>query len=273
MKSVLGQGQVQPAGSNMLGNALGALANTWGESYRLASKEQSQMRLADYKHQLGLERDANRNITNTVATMAQEGIAHHFKTIQQENDKKNKIEVAKNQESQKRRTKSHGAKVDLRTMKDMTKGLHIAAGLEYPEGAISPMVRKAGEYQGQLQALAGHPLLGANPATTPRADKSAGGKKAKTTANPTPAATNNPVPPNLANPFQTSPNTFPTPKQVARKRKLDAGDQTLVQEGGNVRKKRVGEMAPATPPAGAAANKTTSKKPRTKKPTTGTASL
>lgn len=233
MKSVLGQGQVQAsnnlaANGGILGAAVGIYARKKANEVDYAHKTS----LMEFDDQLKQRRQLNATVHGIVADQARQATSHHYKTIQQENEGKNKLAQIKEGGRQKRLTTTHGQKRGLKTMKDMTAGLETSAGLEL-SGGISPMVAGPGQFQGQIQAFKGaggtyhpHMGMGTNPASTagqapaattpdtsnpvtPAAAKGGRGKKVKPFADPSVEKNIKPVPSELATPF-SAPNTRAT---------------------------------------------------------------
>jgi hypothetical protein len=144
MKSVLGQGAVQPGGSNLLGSALKGLTSTWGETKGL----QSRVALEQLKHNLSMERQTHATATRMTADAVLEGQKNENKTNFENLQSANKIKEASKAEAAKRKTTAHAAKTSITALQAHTKGLYLNAGIEPVEGAISPMVAESGKTQG-----------------------------------------------------------------------------------------------------------------------------
>lgn len=222
MKNTLNNGSAVQASNSLGANGgiLGAAVAQWQKVQDIKITKG----LIDYKHNLNLDRDTHRTAMGIAADQARLSTAHNFNMVRDAAASKNKLDVAKEGGRQKRLTTTHTNKSGLKTMKDMTAGLETAAGLPL-SGGISALVAAPGQFQGQLQALKGHPHLGIKPGagnansgtgngnastadtSAPKANTRA--KKAKKTgpmfapaASADPSKQNNlPVPTRVANPF------------------------------------------------------------------------
>jgi hypothetical protein len=164
MNSILQQGSSVKA-SNRLGKNGGILGAVVGAVVGAAQTEQKiaiEKHLMDYQHGLGMERDQARTINNMTADIASQGLAHHYKTVQEAASAKNKIDLVKEEGSQKRQNTEHELNLGHEIMKKHTAALETAAGLPL-SGGISALIAGPNLAQGQLQALKGHPHLGINP--------------------------------------------------------------------------------------------------------------
>ena len=200
------------------GGILGAVVGSIMKSKDLEQEVALKKHLMDYQHGLYQDRENTRNLNAIVADQARQSTAYHFKNLTDTAAAKNKMDQIKEGGKQKRLSKSHENKSNLRTMEKMTAGLEKTAGLPL-SGGISPLVAKAGEYQGQLQALKGHPHLGVNPeaatAVKPNRQKTGSqgaGRKRRTAPKPgahpakqtfadVSVSNVKPVPSNISNPF------------------------------------------------------------------------
>lgn len=217
MKSVLGQGQVQ-ASNNLASNGgvLGAMVGVYAKKKDYETRFAYQTSLMEFDDKLKERRQLTATVHNIVADQARQATSHHYKTAQETARSENKLKEIKEGGRQKRLTTTHGQKRGVKTMKEMTAGLETAAGLDL-SGGISPLVAGPNQFQGQLQALKGHPHLGVNPAqtaaqapaantpdtsnpATPAASKG-GRKRTKPFADPSVAKNVKPVPASVASPF------------------------------------------------------------------------
>ena len=213
MKSILGQGQVQ-ASNNLAANGgvLGAMVGIYAKKKDYETRYDYQTSLMEFDDKLKERRQLTSTVHNIVADQARQATSHHYKTAQEAARSENKVKEIKEGGRQKRLTTTHGQKRGLKTMKDMTAGLETSAGLDL-SGGISPLVAGPNQFQGQLQALKGHPHLGINPAqnateapaapepaTAPAAAKG-GRKRTKPFADPSVAKNVKPVPSEVASPF------------------------------------------------------------------------
>jgi hypothetical protein len=216
MKSVLGQGQVQ-ASNNLAANGgvLGAMVGIYAKKKDYETRYDYQTSLMEFDDKLKERRQLTSTVHNIVADQARQATAHTYKTAQEAARSENKVKEIKEGGRQKRLTTTHTNKSGVKTMKEMTAGLETSAGLDLSNG-ISPLVAGPGQFQGQLQALKGHPHLGINPAQAateaPAAPESAaapaaakgGRKRTKPFADPSVAKNVKPVPSEVASPFSAT---------------------------------------------------------------------
>jgi hypothetical protein len=217
MKSILGQGQVQ-ASNNLAANGgvLGAMVGMYARKKDYETRYDYQTSLLEFDDKLRERRQLTGTVHGIVADQARQATAHTYKTAQEAAAAKNKLDQIKAGGKEKRRTIGYTNKNSVKTMKDMTAGLETSAGLDL-SGGISPLVAGPGQFQGQLQALKGHPHLGINPAQNaaqapaapaapapaapaPAAAKG-GRKRTKPFADPSVEKNVKPVPSEVASPF------------------------------------------------------------------------
>jgi hypothetical protein len=156
MKSVLGQGAVQPGGSNLLGSALKGLTSTWASTKKL----QTNLAYDQVKNQLLMDRKTHENLTRAAADYALE-----------EQKQKNKMDLhsAKSEaelrriekESEEERT-THKSNLDTEEqhLKNLSKGIYAGAGVEAPEGSIIGGLTTASKIKntpGFASLIPGHP--------------------------------------------------------------------------------------------------------------------
>lgn len=232
MKSIMGQGQVQ-ASNNLFANggAVGAMVNIYGKKKELEVRHAYQTSLMEFDHQLKERRQLTSTVHGIVADQARQATAHNYKTIQQENEGKNKLAQIKEGGRQKRLSTTHEIKRGQENIEYLSAGLEKSAGLPL-SGGISPLVAGPNQFQGQLQAFKGqdgtyhpHMGMGTNPASTAGqapdvmtpdtsnpvtpAAKGGKGKKVKPFADPSVEKNVKPVPSEVASPF-SAPNTRAT---------------------------------------------------------------
>jgi len=217
MKAILGQGQVQASnnlGAN--GGVLGAMVGIYAKKKDYEVRHAYQTSLMEFDNQLKERRQLNGAVYGIAADLASQATNHNYTMIQESAKAKNKITQTKEEGRQDRLTAGHGLRTGLDITKKMTAGLETSAGLPL-SGGISPLVAGPNQYQGQLQALKGHPHLGipakdagqapevitpdtSNP-EVPAAAKGGKGKKVKPFADPSVEKNVKPVPDKVASPF------------------------------------------------------------------------
>jgi len=137
MKAILGQNIVNASGgANVLGEVLSGLTNSWSKSNDINQRVEAQKGLADYKHNLALERDVHKMAINTTAKLAANEHNYQLKSTFENLQSNNRKSLTSLEEDEKRKSTTHKADVDLYHMKEMTKGQMIAAGETPIEGAI-----------------------------------------------------------------------------------------------------------------------------------------
>ncbi|CAB4122257.1 hypothetical protein UFOVP27_132 [uncultured Caudovirales phage] len=230
MKAILGQGQVQASNSlGQNGGFLGAMVGAYAKKKDYETRYAYETSLMEFDDKLKERRQLNSTVHGIVADQARQATAHSYKTAQEEAASKNKLAQIKEGGRQKRLTTTHGQKRGVKTMKEMTAGLETSAGLDL-SGGISPLVAGPNQFQGQLQALKGHPHLGVNPAqtaadapnvttpdtsnpVTPAAAKGGRSKKVMPFADPTDQKNVKPVPASVASPFSATGGNNPVSAQ------------------------------------------------------------
>ena len=147
MRSALTQNMVQAGGgSDIIGQIAGSLVSSWGNAKAFEAKtqarEDSNVRLAAYKHQLGLDRDTHKANTAGAAKMAANVLNDHIKTTFENLQSGNRKDLFSHQEKEKQGTYSAKSEVDLDNMRKLTESQHLGAGREYVPGSISSNIIK-----------------------------------------------------------------------------------------------------------------------------------
>jgi hypothetical protein len=181
MKNTLNNGSAVQASNSLGANGgiLGAAVAQWQKVQDIKITKG----LIDYKHNLNLDRDTHRTAMGIAADQARLSTAHNFNMVRDAAAAKSKLDVVKEGGRQKRITTTHTNKSGVKTMKDMTVGLETTAGLPL-SGGISALVASPGQFQGQLQALKGHPHLGIKPGAANANSGTGNGNAGTTTGTP-----------------------------------------------------------------------------------------